>query len=101
MATATIGAEFAIVQIVGAMAGSAVSVDRFHFLQGASVAVIASNINMCALEQEFSLKVMVKSPDVPCDRVVAVLAAVLEIPAMWVFFEMTGNTLTLSIREDL
>jgi hypothetical protein len=83
------------------VAGSAVSVNRFYFLQGTPVAVIACNVNVCALKQKVGLEVVIKRPGFPGDRVVTVLTLGLEVAAMWVIFEMARHALALSLAENL
>ena len=83
------------------MAGSAIAVDCFNFLQGAPVAVSANNVNVCALKHEVRLEVVIKRPDIPGDRVVTVLTTGREVSAMWVLVEVTRHALALSLPEDL
>ena len=101
MATAAIGAEFPVVGIVCPMAVSATATDGCHVFERAAMTGVACNIDMCAVERKVGLQIVIESPDVPADRVVAGLAAVLEVATMRIVLLMAGDAVTISVREFL
>ena len=79
MATAAVQAEFAIVNVIGAMAVTA-AVPRFlHRYQRTAMTVIAGNIDMRAVNGEAGLSVVIKQPQVPGHWVVTGLTVFFEL----------------------
>lgn len=72
MTATTIGAKFAVVDVISTMAGKAAAVDALHFFKGTAVAVVAGDRYVGAVEREFCLCVMVEQPNIPSHRVVAI-----------------------------
>ena len=82
MAAAAIGAEFAVVLIVGPVAVAAAATDALHRLQGAAVTVGAGDVDVRAIEPERRLRVVIEQPQVPRHRVVTSRAPVPEVVAV-------------------
>lgn len=101
MAAATIGAEFAVVHIVGAMAVAATAVCGLNPGERCAVTIVAANLSMCAVQREFSLYVMIEAPELPGNRVVAAVTAILEVALVRVIIAMAGNALDRFIRIGL
>jgi hypothetical protein len=101
MTTTAIEAEFAVVYVVRAMAVTATTVDGFDFVQRDSVAVVTVDVDVCARKRKLGLFVVIKSPDVPCDGVVAGIATILEISVMRVIITMTGDAVALFVGKGL
>ena len=101
MAAPAIRAEFTVVDIVGAVAVSTAAADRHHLVERASVALFATNIDMCTINQKTCLHVVIERPDIPGDRVVASVAALVEIVVVRVVFTMAGNTVAVFVAECL
>ena len=99
MTATAVRAEFAVVHVISTMAIPTIAVDRRDFVQGDSVAIVAGNADVSPLERELGLCGVIESPDVPGDRVVAGVAAILEISAVRVVFTMTGNAAALFAGE--
>jgi hypothetical protein len=87
--------------IVGAVAGMTAAIDGLHFRQRASMAVITGDVDVSALQWKVGLNVVIKCPDVPCNRVVACAAAIIEMPVMRIVFLVTGNTVRFYVSENL
>jgi hypothetical protein len=100
MAAATVGAEFAVMNIIGTMAAAAASIDRFDSVERRSVARIAGNFGVSAFKRKIGLYVVIECPDVPGDRVMAGVAAVIEIASMRVVFAMTGDAVGFDVRKN-
>jgi len=100
VAAATIRAKFTVMNIIGAMAAAAASIDRFDPVERGSVARIAGNFGVSAFKRKIGLYVVIERPDVPGDRVMAGVAAVIEIAPMRVVFAMTGDAIGLDLREN-
>lgn len=101
MTATAIESEFTIVYVVGAMATSATAIDRRYFIQWDSVTVLAQNAHMSALEREFGLQVMIESPDIPVNRVVARIATIMKIAAMRVVVPMARDALRWRITKNV
>ena len=71
MATATIKSELAIVNIIGAVAVATALTNRCLYLERLSVTALTSNISVRAIEYERGLPIVIKTPLVPVDGVVA------------------------------
>ena len=63
--------------------------------------VVAADLNMGAMEREVRLQVVIEGPDVPGHRVVARVAAILEIGFMGVVVAVAGNTLDRFVGVSL
>jgi hypothetical protein len=48
------------------------------------MAVIAGNTDVSAAQFEVGLQIVIKYPQIPCDRVVAGVATSSEVAAMWI-----------------
>ena len=87
--------------IVSSVAVSTTTADRHHFVERTAVALFAQNIDMRTIERKARLHVMVESPDIPGDRVVAGIAALMEIAVVRVVFTMAGDTVAFFVAECL
>ena len=101
MAATTIGAKFTVVHVVRPVAVSTTAANFPHLVECAAVTCLASNIDVRAVEGELGLVVMVEYPEVPTDRVMTGLAAVLKSPVMWVILGVTCDAVSLCTREFL
>ena len=101
MAATAIRTELAVMDVVGSMATAAVAVQDPHPGQGAAVAVVTGDIAVRTLERERGLRVMIEKPDVPCDRIVAILAALGEIAAVWIRLPVAGNAIGICFGKCL
>ena len=63
--------------------------------------VVAADLNMGAIEREVRLQVVIEGPDVPGHRVVARVAAILEIAFMGVVVAVAGHAANVFIRKCL
>jgi hypothetical protein len=79
MATAAVRAELAIVIVIGAMTAAAAVSRSLHRYQRTAMTVIAGNIDVCAVNGEAGLSVVVKQPQVPGNRVVTGLTVFFEL----------------------
>lgn len=82
MAAAAVGTKFAVMDVVRAMTVAAVPVDALDLVQGYSMAVVAGDLDMSAVQREVGLLVVIEGPDVPGNGVVAAVAAIPEISSM-------------------
>ena len=60
MTTATVGAEFAIVYIIGTMAVAAAAIRQFHFRERASMTFVTGNTDMRPGQREVGLQIVVE-----------------------------------------
>jgi hypothetical protein len=95
MTAATVWAEFTVVIIVGAMTATAAVACLLHRRQRTAMTVITGDINMSTVDHEVRLRVVIKQPQVPGDRVMAGLAVVLKLAGMRIVLEMTADALCL------
>jgi hypothetical protein len=100
MTAATVGAEFAVMNIIGTMAAAAASINRFDSVERGSVARIAGNFGVSAFKRKIGLYAVIERPDVPGNRVMAGVAAVIEIASMRVVFAMTGYAIGFDVRKN-
>jgi len=101
VAAPAIRAELAVMDVVGSMAGAAVAVHGPHLGQRIAVAVIAGNFAVRALERERRLRVMIEKPDVPCDRVVTILATLGEVATVRIGLQVASRTSGFCRGESL
>lgn len=101
MAASAIRTELAIMNVVGSMATAAIAVHDAHLRQRVAVAVVAGDVSVRALERECGLRVVIEEPDVPRDRIVAILAAFGEVAPVRIGFPVAGNAIGLCVRECL
>lgn len=101
MAAAAVGAEFSVVHIVRAMAIPAATADVFHLFQRHAVTVITAHTDMRADEREGGLHTMIESPQVPGDRVMAGIAAVLEVASVLVIVAVARNAADIFVLKSL
>jgi len=87
--------------IVRAMTVAAATVYSFDPVQRHAVTVVTTDIDMRTVEREVGLQVMIESPNVPGDRVVAGVAAILEIALMLVIVAVTGYAADIFVLEGL
>jgi hypothetical protein len=81
VATATVQTEFTVMNIIELVATSALVAELWNCVQGLPVAVIAGDRCVCAIENKFCLRIVVKQPKVPVDRVMA-QAALIAVPIL-------------------
>lgn len=62
MAASAVGAEFAIMNIVCAMAVATIALDRSNFFQRHAVTVVTANVVVGAVKGEVRLQIMIKGP---------------------------------------
>ena len=79
MAAAAVRAEFAIVDVVCAMTATAAVPGPLHRCQRTAMTVIAGNVDVCAVNGEAGLRVVIKQPQIPGNRVVAGLTVLFEL----------------------
>ena len=101
MAATAVGTEFTIVDVVGAMTVAATTVNGFDFCQGHAMTVVTTHLDMRAVEREVSLQVVIKSPDVPGNRVMAAVTSVFKIAFVRVVVLMAGDTVDRFVRIGL
>lgn len=82
VATATVQAEFAIVNIICAVTVTAALTDSCLHIEGLSVTALARDIGVRAVEHEISLPVVIKTPLHPVNRVMARRAVIAEAPVV-------------------
>ena len=101
MTPATVSAKLVVVKIIRTMTTTAISADRFHLAECASVTVIAGNSDMSAVQLELSLQVVIEYPQFPGDRVVAGIALPGEVVAMRVVLRVARPATRLHVHIDL
>jgi hypothetical protein len=87
--------------IIVAMAVSATAVDGFDLVQRHSVAVVTSDIDVSTLERKLGLCVVIESPNVPGNGIVAGLATILKIAVMRIIITVARYTGKVFFRERL
>jgi len=87
--------------VIGAMTVAATSVDGFDLVQRHSMTVVTADIDMSTLKRDIGLCVVIESPNVPGNGVVACGALFLEVAAMGVVITVTGYAATLFTCECL
>jgi hypothetical protein len=63
------------------------------------VTVVTSDNNVSSSQGKVGLQVVVECPRIPGNRVVAVLALVVEVAAVWILFLVTRNTVRFGVAE--
>jgi hypothetical protein len=101
VATATIEAELAVVDIICAVAVATPLPDRCLHGQRLAVAALARDVHVRAIEPEVRLPVVIEAPLEPVDRVVAHTAVLAETPVMRVLFAMAFHAPGGRIAEDV
>lgn len=101
MAASAIGAELAVVHVIGSVAVPAVVVDGLDFGQGAAVTLGTSDVGVTTHQREIRLHVVIEEPRLPADRVVAGIAALVKIPVVLVIFAVTGDARAVGMGERL
>lgn len=99
MTSPAVGSEFAVVNIVGAMAVRAVLAEPGLRSQRLPVTAFASNIRVRAVESEVGLCIVIKPPLVPVDRDMALRARCAEASCMRVTVAVAANTFFRGITE--
>ena len=87
--------------VIGAMTVATTTIDSLDLCQRHSVAFVTANVDMCAVQGEICLPVVIEGPDIPRNRVMAVFAAILEIAFMLVVVAMAGHAANVFIRKCL
>ena len=101
MATSTVGTEFAVMNVVGAMAiGAAIAQAKLH-LERSAVTRVAAHIHVSATKCEICLQIVIEAPCGPVDRVVTATAVVAEAPIVRVDFGMTIGASPGRIGKDM
>lgn len=101
MAAAAIRPELSIMYVMRAVTGAAAAVDGFDSFQWTAVTIITGHSDVSSGNWKIRLQVMIESPLVPANRVVAFSAGLIKIATMRVFFFVTGNTIRLSVSKGL
>lgn len=63
--------------------------------------ISAGDISVSAFQQKIGLRVVIEQPEIPCNRVMAGVAGILEPVVVVIIFEMAGDTVFFGINEDL
>ena len=93
MAPATIEAEFAVVDVVSAVAVGAAASEPHLGRDRAAMTGLAGHVTVRAGQFEIGLRVMVELPLQPVDRVVAQSAIIREALCVWIHFRMARPAL--------
>ena len=101
MAAATVGAELAIVNVVGTVTIAAARAEPLHSGQVRPVAALAGHGFMRALEREIGQQVVIEHPGRPFHRVVTRGAVVAETAIVRVVFEMAIDARLGRVAEDV
>jgi hypothetical protein len=101
VAAATVNAKLIVVNIVCAMAVTTTAVNSLHLAEGASMTVIAGDIDVRTAQFEFSLNIVVKDPKIPGDRIVASVTAPGEVVTMRIVVFVAGGTAIVHDSEHL
>jgi hypothetical protein len=99
VAATTVPAELVVVNVVSAVATSAIVVDCFHLVELAAMAVIARDANVGTDKREVGLRIVVKDPQFPGDRIVTGVATSCEVAAVRIVFCVTAGAGILDIFE--
>ena len=91
MAAPAVGAELAIMNVVGAMTIAATSVDGFDFCKRHTVTVVAGNRIVGTVKRKVRLQTMVEGPQIPGNRVVAATTLICKVTFVRVVIAMAGN----------
>ena len=101
MAAATVGAELAIVHVVRFMAVAAASTQSCHRFQILTMTTLAADTGVCAAQRKICLQIVVESPLVPTDRVVARGAIALKTTMVWIVLSMAVHTGVGGVLKNL
>jgi hypothetical protein len=101
MAAAAVGAEFTVVDVVGAMTIAATSIDGFDFCKGHTMTVVAADLDVSAIQREVGLQVVIKGPDFPRDGAMTGITAVTHIAFVRVIVSVAGNAIYGLVRVGL
>ena len=101
MAPAAVEAEFPVVDVVGPMAVGTAAAQPGLRSKGSAVTTVAADFEVCALQGEVRLPVMVKLPLQPVDRVVAKGAVLREAILVRVRFAMAFGAVRGRVAEDM
>lgn len=93
MAAPAVRTKFTIVNIIGTMTAVAAVADSLHRCQRTAVTVVTGDIQMRAVYRETGLRIVIKQPKVPRDRVVAGLTVVLEPARVRIVIKVAVNAL--------
>lgn len=101
MASPAVGPEFAVVNIIGAMAVRAVLAEPGLRSQRLPVTAFASNNRVRAVEREGGLGIVIKPPLLPVDRDMALRTRFAEASCMRVILAVAANTFFRGIMEHV
>ena len=101
MASATVGSELPIVDIVGTMTIGAVPAEARLRGKRLSVAAVARDRRVCAVKGEAGLRVVVEKPLLPVDRVVAQRAVLTETPLVRVVVAVATDAILRCVLEHV
>ena len=101
MATAAVGAEFTIVDVICPMTVTAVAGGAFDLVQRHAVTIVATHVDVRPVKREVRLQIVIEGPDIPCHGVVAGLAAVLEVPLVRIVVAMAAHAAGIFVRVCL
>jgi len=101
VATTTVKSKFAIMNVIGAVAIPTTGTQTFHCRKRASVTVVATHFSVSPFQQEACLRLVIKHPIIPGNRVVARLTIIREHPFVRVILNMTTCACALGIVKNL
>ena len=101
MATTTVGAKFAIVNVIGSVTIYAAGTNFLHGSQRAAMTICTGDVHVCALQQKTRLNAVIKQPEIPGDRVMAGFAGIRKCSVVIIVFKMTADTIVSGIDKDL
>jgi len=101
MATATVGSELPIVDIVGTMTIGAVPAEARLRRKRLPVAALARDLRVCAVEREAGLRVVIEQPLLPVDRVMAQRAVLAKTPLVGVVLAVAADAVFRSVAEHV
>ena len=101
MATATVGSELPIVDIVGTMTIGAVPAEARLRSKRLSVAALARDLRVCAVKREAGLRVVIEQPLLPVDGVMAQRAVLTEAPLVGVVLAVAADAILRCVAEHM
>jgi len=99
MTPATVGAELAVMDVVGAMTVSAVLAQARLCSERLAMTAFARDVRVRTVERETRLRVVVKQPLLPVDRVVAKEAVLAKSPLVRVIVAVATDAVFWGILE--
>ena len=101
MTATTVRTKFSVVNIIRPVAVRAAIARLLHRRKRTAVTAIAGDLDMRAMQFEIRLRIVIKQPQVPSDRVMAHLTVVLENAMMGIVVVMATGTIAASVGELL